>query len=172
MTAPVQVGPAPSGGGPAPSSDWNDLVADIGDRIRAERKARRLTETDLAHRAGLDRATVRRIQDGVGTLRAFAQVCHGLGVRMDYILSPEWRLPTPRPSLEPRQLQVLREAAGGKSLAVVGDRLGMERTAVASYLSQVYRRLEVAHLPQGERRTAAVLVAKHYGLLDTAKRTS
>jgi transcriptional regulator with XRE-family HTH domain len=170
VTAPVQVGPSSSHGGPAPFEDLEEYLGDIGDRIRAEREARGLTEVALAERAGVDRGTVRRIQDGIGTLRAFAQVSAGLGVGMDYLLSNQWVMPE-RPGgslLSPRQVAVLRAAASGDSLSVVGARLGMGSRAVSSDLSRIYQRLGVTGVPREGRRSAAVRVAMQHGLFDAA----
>jgi DNA-binding CsgD family transcriptional regulator len=167
MTAPVLVGPSPSSGGPVPSPDWDEVLADIGDRVRAERKARGWAQDKLAARAGLNRRTVRNIEAGIGTLRTFAQVCWALGVAMDHLLSDRWELPERQPRLSATQVRVLREAASGDSLAQVGARLLMSSRLVAAHLSHVYRLLGVAGLPQGERRAAAARVAMQHGLFDT-----
>ncbi|MGH8921973.1 MAG: helix-turn-helix domain-containing protein, partial [Actinomycetes bacterium] len=64
MTAPVQVGPSPHGGGPVPYPDWDDVVADLGDRVRAERQARRWSVRQLAERCGLSPTQVKHIEAG------------------------------------------------------------------------------------------------------------
>ncbi|MGW2520507.1 helix-turn-helix domain-containing protein [Streptomyces sp. NPDC001617] len=180
MTAPVMLGPSPQSGGPTPFPDWEDVLADIGDRVRAERQARGWSETELARRAGIGRNTVRRMEkSGDASLRCFVQACTGLGVTVDGLLSPAWQKPDPKPmpgvqaprrpvSLSPRQVDVLREASSGDSLSQVGARLGMDVGTVGSTLSRVYRRLDVASLPQDERRAAAVRVAMQHGLFDAA----
>lgn len=172
MTAPVQVGPSPQGGGPTPFPDLDEYLADIGDRIRAERQAQRLSEAALAERAGLDRATVRRVQDGIGTLRTFLQVCAGLHVDSGYLLSDRWVMPDRGPSLTDTQVRVLRAVASGESLAVVAGRLGMSPRSVGSHLTRIYRRLGVVHLPVSERRSAAARVAMQHGLFGPPNRTS
>ena len=176
MSAPVMVGPSSPGGGPAPFPDWDDVLADIGDRIRAERQARGWGQQDLADRARLDRVTVRRLEDGIGSIRVFVQACWALEVDPGRLMSQQWAMPapqaSPRGSLSPRQAQVLQAAAGGDSLARVGVRLGLDRSSVASFLSQAYRRLGVAHLPQEERRAAAIRVAMKDDLFTSSNRTS
>lgn len=177
MTAPVMVGPPFSSGGPATSLDWDDVLADIGDRVRAERKARGWTESVLADRSHLDRATVRRIQQGIGSLRVLLQVCTGLGVDAGYLLSPEWEQPEQaaqltRPQLSAVQVDVLRAAADGRPLAELAVDLGMTRSSVSSHLTRIYRQLGVTYLPQDERRAAAARVAMQHGLFDAANRTS
>jgi len=182
VSAPVQVGPPPKRGGPVPSPDWEDVLADIGDRIRAERQARGWSETLLGKRAGMGRNTVRRLENGDATLRSFVLACTALGVAMDRLLSPVWERPQCAPvkglasagqvSLSPRQALVLREAASGDSLTQVGARLGMDSRAVGSELSRAYRRLGVAYLPADERRVAAARVAMQHDLFSLANQTS
>lgn len=152
-----------------PASELDDELADIGDRIRAERQARGWTESDLARRAGLARVTVRRAQDGVGSLRVFLQVCGGLGVEVSYLLSDRWVMPARRPSLTATQARVLAAVADGRSLSQAAVGLCMTTEGLSSVLTQVYRRLGVTHVPRGaERRAAAVRVAKQHGLIDAA----
>lgn len=69
------------------------------------------------------------------------------------------------PHLYPKQAEVLAAAADGAPLSVVGRRLGMPRTQVASRLSEAYVRLDVTWMPRDERRTAAVRVARRHGLI-------
>ncbi|MGW0948489.1 helix-turn-helix domain-containing protein [Streptomyces sp. NPDC002623] len=168
MSAPTVAGPSPSGGGLGPSPEWEDVLADIGDRIRAERQAQRWSQTELGRRAGLARNTVRRLEDGESTLRCFALVCNALGVDMGFLLSREWRIPKPVPRLAPGQARVLRAVSTGLPLTAAAAELGMRRTALAARMSEIYRRLGVADLPFGERRSAAVRVAVEHGLIDAA----
>lgn len=182
MSAPALVGPSPQGGGPDPSPDWDDLLADIGDRVRAERQARGWSETRLGRAAGMGRNTVRRLENGDASLRSFVLACTALGVDADRLLSPAWVRPycpptaapagAGRVSLSPAQARVLREAASGDSLAQVGVRVGLDPRAVGAALSRAYQRLGVAYLPAGERRAAAARVAMQHGLFDPANRTS
>ncbi|MCX4911866.1 helix-turn-helix domain-containing protein [Streptomyces sp. NBC_00878] len=167
MTAPVQVGPSPQGGGPVPCPDWDDLLADIGDRVRAERQARGWSQTELARRAGFALNTAKRLEEaGAGTLRVFVLACAALGVEMSLLLSDEWQLPERRPSLTDAQVKALRAVAGGEPLSMVAERLGMPRDGLASRLSEIYRRLGVTHVSRGfQRRMAAVDAARKHGLL-------
>jgi transcriptional regulator with XRE-family HTH domain len=173
MSAPVQVGPSPSGGGPVPSPDWDDVLADIGDRVRAERQARRWSQSELGQRAGLGVVAVNRLETGKSTLLSnFVMACAALNVDMAHLLSDEWALPAVGPTLAPAQVRALREVAGGDPLRVAGARLGMSPERLASHLSLAYRRLGVSHLPRGERRAAAVRVAMQHDLFNTQNRTS
>jgi transcriptional regulator with XRE-family HTH domain len=152
-----------------PVPDWGDILADIGDRVRAERQARGWSQTELAHRAGFALNTAKRLEeDGAGTLRVFALACAALGVQMSLLLSDQWRIPQSGPVLTKRQVEVLHAVSGGESLSVAAARLLMKREGVASHLSDIYRRLGVAELPRGERRSAAVRVARKHGLFNAA----
>lgn len=166
MSAPVQVGPSPQGDGPAPSPDWDELLADIGDRIRAERQARGWSQEHLAESASLSRHAVRNAEIGIGTLRTFLQVCWAMDVSLDHVLSDGWRLPERGPRLSVKQLRVLSEVASGDSLTRVGARMGLDSRLVAAHLTRIYQLLGVAHLVRGERRAAAVRVAMQHGLFN------
>ncbi|MFJ8727705.1 helix-turn-helix domain-containing protein [Streptomyces sp. NPDC093269] len=172
MTAPVQVGPS-TNGGPAPF-DLEDYLADIGDRIRAERQARGWTLPELANLAGIGLATLKRIESGNLSMRPFLQACWALEVPPDHVMSDRWSLPgaVRELHLSPRQVRVLREAASGDSLSQVAARLGEDSRAVGACLSQVYGRLGVAEVPQAERRAAAVRVAMQHNLFTPANQTT
>jgi transcriptional regulator with XRE-family HTH domain len=169
MSAPVQVGPSPSGGGPVPSSDWDDVLADIGDRLRAERQARGWSQTEFALRAGLSRSTVKRLENGQTTLRFFVAACAALEVGVGDVLSGEWRAPVRRPFLTPTQCRVLAAVAGTGSATDAAVRLGIPLNTVTSRLSEIYRLLNVMHVPRGpERCAAAVRAARKHGLIAAA----
>jgi DNA-binding CsgD family transcriptional regulator/DNA-binding XRE family transcriptional regulator len=173
MTAPVLVGPSPQGGGPAPSPDWDDLLADIGDRIRAERQARGWSQTELGHRAGLDRGAVRRLEDGNATLRCFIAACTALQVDFVQVLSAEWQVPALKPVLTPAQARVLRAVASAGSAAAAAVRLGIPQSTVRTRLSEISRRLGVVGARRGEeRRVAVVRAAVEHGLLPAKFGTS
>ncbi|MEU5716586.1 LuxR C-terminal-related transcriptional regulator [Streptomyces sp. NPDC020403] len=70
-----------------------------------------------------------------------------------------------RMPLTPRQAQVLTAAADGAPLREVANRLDVTRETVAARLSDAYRRLDVTHLPRGDRRQAAVRTARARGLI-------
>lgn len=173
MSAPVQVGPSPQGGGPVPFPDWDDVLADIGDRVRAERRARGWSQTELGRRMGVALATVKRLETGDSSLLiTFAMACRALGVDMGHLLSVQWRLPDRHLSLSPTQARVLEAVSDGRPLAQAARALGTTHTAVASVLTKAYRRLGVADVPRGQRRAAAVREARRHGLIALSNRTS
>ena len=57
-------------------------VSTIGDQLRTFRKLQKLTQQQIAERAGLNRGTVARIEAGDDsvTLSSFLSVCRALGV--------------------------------------------------------------------------------------------
>jgi len=172
MSAPVQVGPSPQGDGPTPSPDWGELLADIGDRVRAERLARQWTQTELGRRTGIGLNTVKRLEEGgASSLAVFVRVCTVLDVLED-VLSAQWELPPVRPYLSPQQVRVLGAVADGRPLQDAARGLCMTSGGVASVLTSVYRRLGVAGVPRGKRRAAAVRVAREHHLIDIPNRTS
>lgn len=169
MTTAVPVGPSPSGGGPDPSEDWDDVLADLGDRIRAERQARAWSQQQLAQRAGLSAPAVHRLETGRtrATLSAYASACRAFGLALDYLLSARWEMPErrSRTRLTPRQADVLQAAEAGGTLSDVAQRLGTSRQLVGARLSEAYRVLGVADLPPERRRAVALRVARERGLL-------
>lgn len=170
----VCIAPRPGRRRPQPPvpDDLDDELADIGDRIRAERKARAWTCTDLAQRMGMHVNTVKRIEDGQGTIRGFVLVCKALGIPMADLLSSDWEMPSPAPLLTPAHVRVLRAVAAAGSLAGAAGLLRMTPAGVASHMSEIYRRTGVAGLPRGQRSAAAVRVAVKHGLLTPQTRTS
>jgi transcriptional regulator with XRE-family HTH domain len=174
VTIPARVGPSPVGGGPNAFPDRDELLADVGDRIRAERHARGWTQTALGERAGLSVRTIRHVENGETSLplHYLAVIAHGLGMPMSDLLSDGWVMPARAHRervLTPRQAHILRVAsATGLSLPQIADRVGTTRQVVASRLSEAYRLLGVSHLPQAERRAAAARVAEARGLLNVA----
>ncbi|MCX5000917.1 helix-turn-helix domain-containing protein [Streptomyces longwoodensis] len=173
MSAPVQVGPSSSSGGPAPLEDLEDLLADIGDRVRAERQFRGWTQAELAQRAQLGTVALSSLERGRPTLLStLVLACTALGVDLAHVMSSDWREPERGPSMTPQQAVVLREAAAGGSLTEIGARLDMTAAEVGSTLTRVYQRLEVTHVPRAERRAAAVRMAVQHGLITPQKRTS
>ncbi|GAA3807729.1 helix-turn-helix domain-containing protein [Streptomyces chiangmaiensis] len=173
MSARVQAGPS-TNGGPAPFPDLEDYLADIGDRIRAERKARGWTQSKLGKLAGIGLATVKRLENGSLWMRPFLQACWALEVQPDHLMSDQWQMPevVRKLQLSSRQARVLREAASGDPLSRVAARLGEDSRAVGACLSQVYQRLGVADVPQAERRAAAVRVAMQHNLFTPTNQTS
>ena len=149
--------------------DLDDYLADIGDRIRAERQARRWSQAELGRRAGMGLVQVKRLENGDTTsFRGFVLACSALGVTADHLLSQRWRMPASSPSLTRRQTEVLRTVADGRPLSVAAGELAMTPEGLASVLSGIYRRLGVADVRRDQRRAAAVRVAADHGLFDAA----
>ncbi|MFF7335390.1 helix-turn-helix domain-containing protein [Streptomyces sp. NPDC008150] len=168
MNAPMHAGPSPAGGGPDPYTDWDDYLADLGDRVRAERQARGWSQTTFATLAGWHVDQVKRLEAGSPQLRLrnMAVAAHVLGVDLGHLLSRQWVAPVRRPSLTGRQAEVLAAAADGCPLSEVAVRVGLRTQAVASHLSHVYRRLGVTDgVPPGARRRAAVEEARRHHLI-------
>lgn len=171
MTTTMQSGPSPVGGGPAPFQDPDEFLADVGDRIRAERLARGWTQARLADAAGLKRERIKVLEAGSDSLTAYAATCRAFGHSLDYLLSDRWSMPDPASrALTPRQVAVLVESAAGGTLAEVARRLGTTREVVGARMSEVYRRLGVSGLPVGRRREAALRVARSKGLIPEGDR--
>lgn len=78
---------------------------------------------------------------------------------------PKRRTGPPRQPLTAKQAEVLTSAADGASLTTVAGRLGITRDQVSARLAEGYLRLGVTHLPRGQRRAAAVTVARERGLI-------
>ncbi|MEU9849325.1 helix-turn-helix domain-containing protein [Streptomyces sp. NPDC047985] len=153
--------------------DREELLADIGDRIRAERHTRGWTQAQLGARCTLSAKAIAHAENGQTSLPLYylAELCRGLGMTMSDLLSDDWVMPPRKsrePALTPRQAHILRVAAStGLPLPQVAARVGTTRQVVAARLSEAYRLLGVSHLPQGERRAAAARIAEERGLFDT-----
>lgn len=167
MSVPVMSGPSASSGGPVPYPDWHEVVADLGDRVRAERKARGMSAQALADRAGLSIAQVKYTEAGGQSLHSYVAVCWALGLSLDALASPEWSM-SERVAVTPRQVQILGAVAAGGSLLTIAVRLGTTRQVVGARLSELYRLFDVAHFPVGERRAALLRVVRDRRLIDAA----
>jgi transcriptional regulator with XRE-family HTH domain len=151
--------------------DPEELLADVGDRIRAERQARGWTQDHLGARSGITDTVLSWIERGKGTLPLshLAAICRGLEIPMSDLLSDGWVMPARvarRAVLSRQQVRILREVVSGDPLPVVAVRVGRTRQAVAARLSESYRLLGVMHLPQHERRLAAFRAAEALGLFE------
>lgn len=158
----------------APFQDREELLADIGDRIRAERHARGWTQDQLGQRSGLSRKVIEHMENGKTSmpLLGLADVCAGLGIPLSALLSESWEMPAGADrerGLTPRQAHILQVAASGLPLARVAVLVGTSRQVVAARLSEAYRVLGVSDKPRDERRAAAMRVAEARGLFDTAR---
>lgn len=85
-----------------------DLRGRVGARLRQFRQARRLTQEQLAERAGLSDKFVGEVERGRGnpTLTTLAALSEALGVRLVDLLAIEMD----HPRLTPRQATQVREA--------------------------------------------------------------
>ena len=56
----------------------------LGERIKSLRKERRITLVDVAHKTGIDQATLSRIENGkmTGTLESHMKIAEALGLRL------------------------------------------------------------------------------------------
>ena len=121
MTTNMQMAPQHGSGQRDAAPDWDDVLADIGDRIRAERKARGWSQTELGLRTGLSLNTVKRMENGNTTLRGFVAACSALEVGIGELLAGEWQMPALRPSLTPFLVRVLRAVAESGSPAAAAS---------------------------------------------------
>lgn len=167
MTAPVLSGPSATGGGPVLyPHDYAEQVADIGNRVLVERRARGWSQQRLADEAHLGVPQVRRLEQGPAPMQNFLAACDALGIEFSYLVSREWRPPAVSP-LTPRQITVLAAVEAEGTLARAAQRLGMTRPQVAARMSEAAHRLDVVHLPLRERRSVMLRVARERGLLPT-----
>lgn len=65
--------------------------AEIGQRIRAERKACKMTQEELSKAVGISRSTLIHIEKGdtLPELTPLSKMCEALGCRVSYILGEE-----------------------------------------------------------------------------------
>lgn len=143
----------------SPHTDIHDYLADIGDRVRAERQSRHWSKEELATRAGISRASVTATEYGryKVTLPTLISICRGLGMHVADLLSDEWTMPVreDRPRLTPRQVEAVVLCADGGSLLDVARMLGTSRQDVGARLSEAYRRLGVPAADRAYRRADA-----------------
>lgn len=85
-----------------------DLRGQVGARLRQLRHARKLTQEQVAERAGLSYKFVGELERGVAnpTLTTLAALSDALGIRLTDLLAVD----TDRPRLTPRQASQVREA--------------------------------------------------------------
>ena len=85
-----------------------DLRGPVGARVRQLRRVRRLTQEQLAERAGLSHKFLGEVERGRGnpTLTTLAALSDALGVQLADLLAIE----PERPRLSPRQASQVREA--------------------------------------------------------------
>jgi XRE family aerobic/anaerobic benzoate catabolism transcriptional regulator len=107
----IILGSAPEGGLsilPAEVSRVTDLRGRVGARVKQLRQARRLTQEQLAERAGLSYKFIGEVERGRGnpTLTTLAALSEALGVGLVDLLG----IDPDRPRLSPRQVTQVREA--------------------------------------------------------------
>lgn len=165
MTAPVLSGPSATSSGPAPSPhDYDEQVADISDRVRAERRARGWNQQQLAARAHMVLHQVKRLEQGSAPMRSYLAVCDALGIEFSALVAVDWEMPA-RSVLTPRQAEVIKAVAATQTFLDAALLLGTTREQVGARMSEVYRLLDVTHVPYGRRREAAVEAARRRGIL-------
>lgn len=146
--------------------DLDDILADMGDRIRAERTARNWSRPQLSERAGISSPAIKRLEKhGHCTMATYVLACAALDISVSAVLSENWTLPEQIPTLAPRQLDVLEALAKGGSLSKAANRLNMPVRGVSSVVSRIYEKLGVQHLREQNRREAAIAIARKYDLI-------
>lgn len=149
--------------------DLDDLLADIGDRFRAERQARNWSQMEFAEIAGLNITTVKGIESGrARTMTVYFVAAQALHRSFTYMMSTEWRMPDPVPSLAPYQIRVLEsilKVGVDKTLGEAGALLGLNRNATASVMSRIYQKLKVPYQMGVDRKAEAVKIALEHGLI-------
>jgi DNA-binding NarL/FixJ family response regulator len=112
--------------------------------------------------AGLAYLLKERVGDLDGLLRALREVASGGSVVDPLVVEAlvARRLRKQESGLQdltPRELEVLREMAQGKSNAGIGASLHMSESAVAKHVNAIFSKLELADAPEVHRRVRAVL---------------
>lgn len=142
------------------------MLADIGDRFRAERQALNLTMPVFAKRAGTTLQTIKNLENGqVRNLLVLIKASQACNKSFLYMMSSDWRMPKKPPTLAPYQVRALEAIAQGGSLAEAGARIGITREAMASVLSRIYERFEVRYKYGIDRRTEVLRIAREHNLI-------
>lgn len=131
------------------------------------------THDEIAKRLGLTERTIGNAADRgrmrLGALSAPHAVY--LAIQAGILQGRPKKRPGPkRQPLTDRQRLILDAAADGASLATVARRVGTTPQQVSARLAEGYLRLGVTHLPRGQRRAAAVTVARRRGLIPDQQR--
>lgn len=71
----------------------------------------------------------------------------------------------PADRLTPKQQRILFAVQGDVSLTQAAREIGITRTSISTRLCEIYRKLDVTHLPRREKRAAALRIAQERGLL-------
>jgi DNA-binding NarL/FixJ family response regulator len=112
--------------------------------------------------AGLAYLLKERVGDTDALLRALRETIAGRSVIdpvvVEALLESRARLAhSPLGSLTPRESDVLREMAQGKTNAAVAESLSVSESAVEKYANAIFSKLGLSEEPQVHRRVAAVL---------------
>lgn len=149
--------------------DLDDVLADIGDRYRAERKARGWSQVDFAEKSGLNLHTIKNLEAGRAKyLTVYVLAAQALKREFIYMMSAEWRVPESVPSLPPfyaKVLEAIVRAGVDKTLSEAGSLIGMKGNAMASAMSRIYVKLHVPYQMGVDRKREAVKKALKYGLI-------
>lgn len=112
--------------------------------------------------AGLAYLLKERVGDMDELLRAFRETMAGRSV-IDpavveaLVVSRSRQSQSPLAALTPRETDVLREMAQGKTNAAVAESLSVSESAVEKYANSIFSKLGLSEEPQVHRRVAAVL---------------
>jgi DNA-binding NarL/FixJ family response regulator len=68
---------------------------------------------------------------------------------------------SPLHMLTPRELEVLREMAEGRTNAAIGERIHLSESAIEKYVGAIFTKLGLGEEPKVSRRVAAVLTYLH-----------
>lgn len=112
--------------------------------------------------AGLAYLLKERVGDMDELLRAFRETMAGRSVIDPAVVealvaSRSRQAQSPLASLTPRETDVLREMAQGKTNAAVAESLSVSESAVEKYANSIFSKLGLSEEPQVHRRVAAVL---------------
>jgi len=112
--------------------------------------------------AGMAYLLKERVGDLDELLRALRETIAGRSVIdpvvVEALLAVRGRLATsPLSTLTPRETDVLREMAQGKTNAAVAESLSVSESAVEKYANAIFSKLGLSEEPQVHRRVAAVL---------------
>ena len=112
--------------------------------------------------AGLAYVLKERIGDTDELLRAFRETIAGRSVIDPTVVeallaSRRRRAESPLAALTPREADVLKEMAQGKTNAAIAETLSVSESAVEKYANAIFSKLGLSEEPQVHRRVAAVL---------------
>jgi transcriptional regulator with XRE-family HTH domain len=105
-------------------SEMNDssILQLLGERVKKERLNQNMTQSELAHRAGMDRIVLTRLENGKGcTLSSLVRIMRSLGKinHLDLFL--------PEPGVSPVQLAKLSGSQRREASGLRGRRTGKVR---------------------------------------------